>query len=218
MLFRSILSFICLFFVLNIQSQTTSFGVHAISNYSSFKEPESKVLKGDLFEYKFGYGIGGSVTRNIGKHFDVLAELNFERKGTKYGFNFTDENGNPTSGKPSLRLDYISLPLLIQMKFGENITFNFQIGTAFNFLVNSTLKMDLVGESNVLFPEVDDIKDFNRFDQSVLGGVGLAAPLNDKLNFYINSRFNYGLAEVTKKESFYADKNLAYMLMAGVQF
>ena len=218
--FRTILSFICLFLALNLKSQSLSFGVHAIGNYSSFQEPKTLSLARDLIKYKFGYGIGGNVTKNLGQHFDILAELNFERKGAVYDIIFKDENGNPTSNsKPAKHFDYLSLPVLLQLKYGEKKGIVFQLGTSMHYLVQYKFENGMTGEAAQAFHKFDNISHYNRIDQSVIGGVGFFHNIGDKQKLYANGRFFHGINELSSEELIYSvGKNTTFQLIAGVQF
>jgi hypothetical protein len=213
-------SFFFLFGIINLHGQSLSFGVHAISVYSTFKKSEMLFLGGNLFEYKWGYGFGGNVTKKIGDHFDLRAELNYERKGAKYDILYTDENGNLVSGKkPVKNLDYLSLPILLQLKFGEKNGFYFQTGTSIQYLVNHSLALDLDDESKGLYESLEKEGKYNKFDQSVIFGLGGYTTLKNNMEIYLNGRFNYGLNNPTYDTSvFFTDKNIALMLLAGVQF
>lgn len=215
-----LLSLFFLFGLIKLQGQSISFGVHAMSVYSTFKEPELIFLQGDLFEYKWGYGLGGNVTKKIGSHFELRAELNYERKGAKYDIMQTDENGNLLNNKkPVKHLDCLSLPLLLQLKFGEKKGFYFQTGTSVQYLFNHRLVLDLDDETKRLYESLEKEGKYNKFDQSIIFGLGLFTTLKDDLKFYLNGRFNYGLNNPSYDTSvLITDKNIAYMLLAGVQF
>ena len=221
MLFRLKFAFGFLLLSLLVKAQSTSFGVHAIVNYSTFSEYKDLIID-DVFDYKIGYGIGGKITHELGQHFDAVAEINIERKGSGHNLVFTDENGNggPTNGDNGLfiHLNYISVPLLIGYEFGEKLKLNFHVGSSFHYLVNvkSNYEYQLNGKQETLF---NDINDYHRFDQSIIGGMGLGYPISYKLDVFINTRFNYGLIETAGNGTFIiTNKNIAFSLLTGIQF
>ena len=72
-------------FLLEAQNRSTTYGIHFLSNYSTFSKSDNTLI-GDMYKYKYGYGIGGNVNFYLGKGFYFRPELNFERKGTGYEF------------------------------------------------------------------------------------------------------------------------------------
>ena len=221
MLFRLKFAFGFLLLSFLMKAQSTSFGAHLITNYSTFSEPKNPLTE-DVFKYVFGYGLGGKVTHRLGNQFSISSEINFERKGSGYDFQFTDENGNPTNENSdfSIHLDYISVPLLVGYEFGKKLKLNLHTGISFHYLANvkSKFEIQIDGNSVAIY---NDIKDYHRFDQSVIGGVGLEYPLNEKLGLFINSRFNYGLIETDNNETvtwIWTNKNIAFSILTGVHF
>lgn len=205
-------------FLLQGQTRNNSFGAHFISNYTTFKSPGN----GNVFEYVNSYGAGVNFTHLIGKGFYISTELNYERKGSGYDIQFTDENGNPIDGNDdvAVHLDYMSLPILMKYKFGDKLKFNLHDGLGFHYLVN--VKSDFEYElDGISFSFYGDIKDYHRFDQSLIGGLGVEYPLNEKIGIYINSRFNYGLLETSNLIDLRfsgTDENIAFSILGGIQF
>lgn len=210
----------CLLTTFLTHGQNLSFGAHAIGILSTFDGPVAFFQDEDLSENKIGYGIGGSITYNLGKYFDLRSELNLERKGAKYSMFLTDENGNTIDRKHiSNHLDYLSVPLLVQLKLGSRYKFLVNIGTSVHFLLHqqSDKVFEVEGEKFGI-PSIDNISDFHRTDYSILGGVGFVFPFLKTKQIYLDARYVHGFWYVTKETDVFGGKNRAFVVQTGVQF
>ena len=95
---------------------------------------------------------------------------------------------------------------------------NIHTGVAFHYLVNVKSKIGFLVDGTIQY-FLNDVNKDHRFDQSVVGGIGVDFPLNKKLNFIFDARFNYGLLEMEKENAFlWGNKNIAFSILTGVQF
>ncbi|MEO1263009.1 MAG: porin family protein [Bacteroidota bacterium] len=216
---------ISLFVVLSLlcsvlYAQKPSFGVHAISNFSFLELTEGNVVFDKRSDVKFGYGAGARLSFPLGEKFNIVTELNWIRKGGQYEFSFTDDNGIfLRTMKPKMNLDYLSVPLLMTISFGNKIIISPQIGSSVNFLIHQNYDYEVEVDGVVFYlPTYNDMDNFNRFDQTVLVGVDFSLAISEKMSAYLTMRGDIGFMEVEKDELILVGKNRSLVFLAGVRF
>ena len=201
-------------------NQGGSIGFHVIGNHTSFQAETLTPIGEKLPKWKTGYGMGGNYTYELNEKIGFRGEMNVERLGAKYNVYFTDENGNVTgNGESKISLDYVAVPLLVQLKTGDRHQFLFHVGTAFKLLVNQSVHNPVTVDMKELniWPGFDKLSDYNRTDQSVQGGVGYSFPFLATKRLCINGRYEHGLLNVSKKDKYLTGNNRSFSLFIGVQ-
>jgi hypothetical protein len=145
--------------------------------------------------------VGGVSLKYISeKHLGLIAELNFVHKGWSETF-------DPESGfSYSRTLNYLELPFMTHVYFGNKIRFIFNAGPKLSFLLgedqemSSALADDLAArrEANpdapigVQYGSMDEMK---RLDYGVIGGLGMELK-TDMGDFDLEGRYYFGLADL----------------------
>jgi hypothetical protein len=160
--------------------QTTQFEVGIVGG------PSLSMLRYDLFYFPSKYveaGLGGSagfsLKYNFTEKLGIQSDLLWEMKGNT---RTTDED---------YRLNYITVPVLLQLKIGESPFGFVNFGPYIGFLL----------------PVTDDISRYYKpVDIGVSFGAGLEVKLGSKLNLSFELRNNLGLFNVSSNYA-YIDKH-----------
>lgn len=155
--------------------------------------------------YKPGFHIGMYVKTPGG----FRPEVYFSSQGQKD--NYVSPPNFVSTGKTTTTLNYLNIPLLMEM--GKKVTF--QVGPQIGFLL-SAKEVGTISNQSVN----SDLKEFTKSpDFSLVLGAGINA--TEKVNFGL--RLNYGLSDIFNSPSspgvdFPSIKNRVFHFYAGVSF
>jgi hypothetical protein len=171
---------------------------------------------------------------SISKNIKIRSGLSLETKGAIYQNDDFDANGLypdiVTTGNDALAifyprsayahqkyqddLDYLELPLLLQLSFGNDLKIMPFGGPSFGWLAQYS---NNYGPS--LLEAINGIrKDYlKRFNCSLITGIGFGIPLKQNLHFVFEGMASYGLTNIVKDEEVKV-KNAALMATGGVRF
>jgi hypothetical protein len=155
--------------------------------------------------YKPGFHIGMYVKTPGG----FRPEVYFSSQGQKD--NYVSPPSFVSTGKTTTTLNYLNIPLL--MELGKKV--NFQVGPQIGFLL-SAKEVGTISNQSVN----SDLKEFTKSpDFSLVLGAGINA--SEKVNFGL--RLNYGLSDIFNSPSspgvdFPSIKNRVFHFYAGVSF
>lgn len=135
------------------------------------------------------------------KHLGVLAELNYTQRGWTEDFS-DDTNLNPDHSY-NRTLNYLELPLLTHIYFGDKVRFIINIGPQISYMLGDKGNMndalsnyiDDVLEQDPNFPIGIQYKPIDsNFDYGLLGGLGIEfnTPLG---SFDLQGRYYFGLGD-----------------------
>ncbi|WP_276485943.1 porin family protein [Paraflavitalea pollutisoli] len=137
---------------------------------------------------KLGIHFGGFADVAFAEQFSFHPELVFSTQGAK-----SDWEYEGVSGKSTINLTYINLPLLAQ--YNHESGFFAHTGPQLGFLLSAKAKSD---------GEKEDLKDgYKTFDFAWAFGAGYVT----KSNIGFNARFNLGLSNLGKESGDYKVKN-----------
>ncbi len=160
-----------------IFSQNTAFGLKAGVNFSNiWVEKNDFDLKSS--DYKTGFYAGGLAHIHVSEKFAIQPELFYSTQGGK-----SKGNGYTYTTK----LNYINLPVLAQLMFGEG--FRIEAGPQVGFLVSAKDKFE---------SEESDIKD-NYKGIDISFPIGLGYLMSSGLG--LDARWVPGLTDINKKSS-----------------
>ncbi|MDQ6608551.1 MAG: PorT family protein [Bacteroidota bacterium] len=108
-------------------------------------------------EFRYGYHLGGFAIVGLGGRFSVQPEVLFNQYQTKTDSSFKSIYQNAFSGVTSIKLNYLSIPLLLNYKLGSLLSL--QAGPMFSVLMDQN--------KNLLQNGSDA---FKKGDFSMLGG------------------------------------------------
>lgn len=185
-------------------SRSPKFGVKGGINLSNLY-----VDAADDENMKVGLNLGLYAKIPLMRWLSIQPELLYSSKGSKLTYN------NVLLGKGEYRfnLNYVEVPLLLVINVAKNL--NIKGGGYLSYLASANIK-DMDDNGTVADIKNLNVKDFNRFDYGLVGGVGV-----DVLNFTIGARYSYGLNEVGKSgiaNLVNDSKNSVISLYVGVGF
>lgn len=85
-------------------------------------------------EFKYGYHLGGFANIGIGGRFSIQPEVLFNQYQTKTDTSFKNIYQNAFSGETNIKLNYLSIPLLLHYKLGSLLSL--QAGPMFSILMD----------------------------------------------------------------------------------
>ena len=147
-----------------------------------------------------GLSAGISVKYISEKHLGVLAELNYTQRGWTEDFSELPKNPDHSYSRT---LDYIELPLMTHIYFGNKVKFIVNVGPQISYMLADKAKMnnalsayiDEVLEKDPEFPIGIQYKSINsKFDYGLLGGLGVEfdTPVG---SFNLEGRYYFGLGD-----------------------
>lgn len=155
--------------------------------------------------WRNGGSLGLAVRFIAQKHFGLQLEANYLQNGWKEKF---DNDATPVNGvsfanaETERELDYLSIPLLAHIYWGNTTRFFVNMGPKIGLLLNSedkkTLNSDQVAAivaNNPEDPRVNDNIDERKTDYGVCVGAGMELHLS-RVNVLAEVRWTYGLQDV----------------------
>lgn len=155
------------------------------------------------------------------KHFGFIVEVNWEQRGW-------DEDFEDLPYKYSRTANYIQVPFLAHIYFGNRGKFFINAGPSLSFFVGESTK------ANFDYANVSANPDFNthityqyaqsvdqKVDYGISGGIGGEFSINPRNSIYLDARFYYGLGDMLKsgrKEPIRASNSMSISLSLGYWF
>jgi opacity protein-like surface antigen len=150
-------------------------------------------------EFKSGYMLGGFAEIKISKKIFLQPEVLYNQYNTKLDSSYNNLWGNAFDGLTSVKLDYLSIPILLNYKLGGGFL-SVQAGPQFGILID---------KNNSLLQNTRNA--FKQGDFSMLGGVQL------KLGaFRVNGRYFVGLNNINDLTNDSKWKNQGFQLSVGL--
>lgn len=151
---RKLPLFLAVLFLAQASFAQFSLGVKAGANITkvdgrSFKD-----------EFRYGYHLGGFATIPIGGRFSIQPEVLFNQFQTKTDSSFSNIYQNALSDGNNVKLNYLSIPVLLNYKLGSLLTL--QAGPQFGVLLDRNKNLLQNGKDA-----------FDKGDLSMLGGAQL---------------------------------------------
>ena len=151
----------------------------------------------DFNDPTIGYSGGLTFQYNFPKLISLRTNIAYERKGVIAKSQATDINGNPIGEITThSNFDYLTMPLLTRLTFGNKMTFFVNVGPYFGYLIKHTSVTEAFNE----FPKStwDNTDNFKRFDTGLTGGLGGGLKIKDKFLLTLEIRHNIGLYNTSK--------------------
>lgn len=150
-------------------------------------------------EFKSGYALGGFAEIKLSKKLYLQPELLYNQYNTKLDSSYNNLWGNAFDGITSVKLDYLSIPLLLNYRLGGGFL-SLQAGPQFGILID---------KDNSLLQNTRNA--FKQGDFSMLGGLQL------KLGaFRVNGRYFVGLNNINDLTNDSKWKNQGFQLSVGL--
>ena len=149
-------------------------------------------------EFRYGYHLGGFVNIGLGGRFSLQPEVLFNQYQTKTDSSFKSIYQNAFNGATDIKLNYLSIPLLLNYKLGSLLSL--QAGPMFSVLMDRNKNLLENGQNA-----------FDKGDLSMLGG----AQINlGKLK--LNGRYVVGLNNINDIDNKDKWKSQGFQLSAGI--
>lgn len=174
------------------QTSKIDFGLQGSPSLISMHGNE---ILSELNQAGLGFSVGISAQFHVHKHWSVVTDINFERKGANSDGVLTDNLGEVIGTfRSQQQFDYLALPVLVRYHFGEQIRFFVNAGPYVGYLLqqNNKISSDLIGPSSY-----SSKADFKSLDYGVSAGFGMTAQINSKLAYTIDLRNNLGIYNIS---------------------
>lgn len=153
---------------------------------------------------------GGITARYLSeKHLGIIAEINYIQQGWKQDFKDVDrteaEQMLLNSYEYQHQLNYLEIPILTHIYFGNKVRFFINLGPKIAFLLSGKEKLNdalATGLSDGTFPswlptEQYFLKAQRKFDYGLVGGLGVEFRTGIG-NFLVEGRYGFGLGDFFK--------------------
>ena len=183
-----------LVFVLFTQAAMAQFNLGVKGGANIFKV-DGKSFKD---EFKYGYHLGGFLNFGIGGRFGLQPEVLFNQYQTKTDTSFRNIYQNVLSTNNNVKLNYLSIPLLLNYKLGSLISL--QAGPMFSILMDQNKDLLENGQEA-----------FKKGDFSMLGGAQVSLG-----KIKLNGRYVIGLNNINDIDNKDKWKNQGFQLSFGL--
>lgn len=178
------------------QDSSISIGVSGGQNYNTMR---GTPFFDEYHKTKTGFLGGFYLSYKITKNIKIRTELLYEIKGSSAEiYNLTDIEGFSIGlYRGDFHYEYLSLPLLFNPTFGNNLRIFANVGPYFSFLIMQKDDMGVtVTESAPLYPA-------KSMDFGLITGLGILIPLNENVSISIEGRNSLGLFDIGDIPVFY---------------
>lgn len=149
-------------------------------------------------EFRYGYHVGGFATIGIGGKFAIQPEVLFNQIQTRTGTEFSNIYQNALSGDNNVKLNYLSIPILLNYKLGSLLSL--QAGPQVGILMDQSKDMLENGKEA-----------FDKGDFSMLGGAQLSLG-----KIKLNGRYFVGLNNINDIDNRDQWKNQGFQISLGL--
>ncbi|MFM7645246.1 MAG: porin family protein [Sphingomonadales bacterium] len=150
-------------------------------------------------EFSYGYLAGAFAEVKLSKQLTLQPEVLINQYKATLDSNYNNLLNNALRGMTSIKLDYLSIPLLLNYKLGGGYI-SLQAGPQFGILID---------KSNSLSQNAQNA--FKQGDFSMLGGIQLKAGI-----FRVNGRYFIGLNDINDLTNDSQWKNQGFQLSVGI--
>ena len=149
-------------------------------------------------EYTYGYHLGGFAIIGLGGRIGIQPEVLFNQYQTRTGTEFRNIYQNALSGNNNVKLNYLSIPILLNYKLGSFVSL--QAGPQFGVLLDRNKNLFENGREA-----------FDRGDFSMLGGAQLSLG-----KIKLNGRYFVGMNNINDIDNRDQWKNQGWQLSVGL--
>ena len=190
------------FFGNQIVSAQIALGLKGGVNFGTVHATETLNSLAPDFKYAPGVVAGGVAEIGLGRFFALQPEVQWVQKGFRFDEGIDIPVGNiniPAGVEATIRTNYIEMPLLAKAKFGNDRVQGYALlGPSLGYALNGKL----ITRTRFLF-EFDPIRtdlnfdnlDYNRFEVSAVGGLGIQFNFNG-IKWFADARYTHGLTEL----------------------
>lgn len=150
-------------------------------------------------EFSYGYQLGAFAEIKLSKQLTLQPEVLINQYQTALDSSYNNLLGNALSGLASVKMEYLSIPVLLNYKLGGGFI-SLQAGPQFGILFNRNNSFGQNAQNA-----------FKQGDFSMLGGIQLKAGI-----FRINGRYFIGLNDINDLTNDSRWKNQGFQLSVGM--
>ncbi len=162
-------------------------------------------INGESYKNSFNYNyyLGGFVQLNFSSRFGLQPEINFVQTSSELSDDASDiyydifVDGVPKSSK----LNYLEIPVLLNINVGESKHVKFQMGPAYGGLLNETVDGLKSTDTSI----------YKKSEWSAIGGLWIQLPLIN-----IGARYKLGLSDLNDTQYNNKWKSQAIQIFVGV--
>lgn len=154
--------------------------------------------------FNYNYQLGGFAQFNFSRKLGIQPEINFVQTSTEFSNDpsqIYDDLFRDGSQK-SARLNYLEVPVLLNVSIGPTKKVKLQFGPAYGGLLKQTID-SLKSNTNI----------YKNADWSAIGGIWIQLPL-----VHIGARYKLGLTDLNAIDNRQTWKSQAIQVFAGVTF
>lgn len=149
-------------------------------------------------EFRYGYHLGGWANIGVGGRFSIQPEVLFNQNQTRTDSSFKAIYQNAFSGNNNVKLNYLSIPLVLNYKLGSLLSL--QAGPQFSILLDQNKNLLQNGQEA-----------FKKGDFSMLGGAQLSLG-----KIKATGRYVIGLNDINDIDNKDQWKNQGWQLSVGL--
>lgn len=141
--------------------------------------------------FRIGFLIGSSLEYELNNHFSLKGNINYERRVDRFQITFFNNEAQEI-GNDDFReiFSYINFPILLNYKFNDSGYF-INSGPFANYLIEAKFKPDYPNEER----DRGNSSEIKKLDFGLSLGIGKNFKINDKNNFVIEIRDDFGLID-----------------------
>lgn len=193
-----------------LSSQQFSVGVKDGLTISGIKgRYDFKNFEKTNIEKSLGHSFGLIINYQLSKYIILQTEFNYEMKGFDFGQSLI---GAGLQGNYSM--SYLTIPIIAHFEIGKNVKYYGYTGVYFGFLIKAEnyTSFSTLSSSTIIVYDLsyDPTNVFNKNEIGGLVGLGIKFPLCEKVYFFIDTRYNFGLTKAAKNTDFDYESNHWY--------
>ena len=154
--------------------------------------------------FNYNYLLGGFMQFNFSRTFGLQPEINFVQSSSQFatGSETVYDDLFLNGSQKKARLDYLKIPVLLNVNLGPSKRFKLQVGPQYGSLLNQTID-SLKSNGNL----------FKNADLSVVGGLWLQLPFIN-----LGARYEVGLNNINDIDNQDRWRSQAFIIFAGFTF
>jgi hypothetical protein len=154
--------------------------------------------------FNYNYQLGGFLQFNFSNRFGIQPEVSFVQSSSEFSDDATIVYDDlfRGGGQKKARLNYLEIPVLLNINVGESKHVKLQIGPAYGAMLKQTVDSLQTG-GNI----------YKNNDWSAIGGLWIQLPF-----IHIGGRYKYGLTNINAIDNQQTWRNQSIQIFAGFTF
>lgn len=154
--------------------------------------------------FSYNYQLGGFFQFNFSNRFGLQPEVNFVQSSSEFTTDETEiyDDIFRGGGQKKAKLNYLEIPLLLNINVGESKHVKLQLGPAYGVRLSESVDS-----------LVNNIDIYKGGDWSAIGGLWIQLPF-----VHIGGRYKYGLTNINGIDNRQTWRNQAIQIFVGVTF